>query len=67
MMLTTVKGSTSYEDIRTISDIQYSIFRNACFAMSLLNDDREYIEALREAKDWGFGFYLRRLFVTLYE
>ncbi|CAL0330768.1 unnamed protein product [Lupinus luteus] len=51
MILTTVKGPTSYEDIRTVFDIIYSTFRNACFAMSLLKDDREYIEALREIKD----------------
>ncbi|KAF1865971.1 hypothetical protein Lal_00041669 [Lupinus albus] len=65
MMLIVVKGSKSYEDIRIISDIQYSTFRYACFAMGLLQDDREYIETLKEANDWGYGFYLRKLFVTM--
>ncbi|KAF1868073.1 hypothetical protein Lal_00034015 [Lupinus albus] len=65
MMLTMVKGATCYEDIRTVSDIQYSTFRDACFAMGLLQDDREYMEALKEAYDWGSGFYLRKLFVTM--
>ncbi|OIW15606.1 hypothetical protein TanjilG_08182 [Lupinus angustifolius] len=65
MMLTIVKGPTCYENIRIVSNIRYEIFRDACFACGLLKDDREYIEALREAKDWGFGFYLRKLFVTM--
>ncbi|KAF1887915.1 hypothetical protein Lal_00023923 [Lupinus albus] len=65
LMLTVVKGATCYEDIRTVSDIQYSIFRDACFAMGLLQDDKEYIEALKEAYAWGSGFYLRKLFVTM--
>ncbi|KAF1866327.1 hypothetical protein Lal_00024333 [Lupinus albus] len=33
--------------------------------MGLLQDDREYIEALKEAYAWGSGFYLRKLFVTM--
>ncbi|KAF1892681.1 hypothetical protein Lal_00031953 [Lupinus albus] len=40
MMLTMVKGPMSYEDIRKVSDIQYSTFRDADFAMSILKDDR---------------------------
>ncbi|KAF1864530.1 hypothetical protein Lal_00021955 [Lupinus albus] len=40
MMLTVVKGPRSYEDIRTISEIQYPTFRDACFAMALLKVDR---------------------------
>ncbi|KAF1872432.1 hypothetical protein Lal_00016730 [Lupinus albus] len=40
MMLTVAKGEKCYEDIRTVSDIQYSTFRYACFAMGLLQDDR---------------------------
>ncbi|KAE9612274.1 hypothetical protein Lalb_Chr06g0171241 [Lupinus albus] len=65
MMLTVVKGLTCYEDIRTVSNIEYPTFRDACFAIGLLKDDKEYIEAIREAKDRGSGFYLRKLFVTM--
>ncbi|KAF1859077.1 hypothetical protein Lal_00000903 [Lupinus albus] len=34
-----VKGSTSYEDIRTVSDIQYSTFRDTCFAPTYQSSD----------------------------
>ena len=51
MMLTISKGPTSFEDIRIVGGKLYPTFRDACFAMGLLQDDREYIEAIKEAND----------------
>jgi hypothetical protein len=65
MMLTVVKGPTSYEEIRKVRDIQYLTFREACFAMGFLGDDKEYIGAIRESHGWGPGFFVRKLFVIL--
>ena len=65
MMLDCCKGPTSFEDIRTIANIQYPTYREACFAMGFLQDDREYVEAIKEAKDWGTTNYLRKLFVLI--
>jgi len=64
-MLTHVRGPTSYIDIRTINNVIYSTFREACLALGILEDDTEYVEAIKEAKDWGSGHYLRKLFVTI--
>ena len=44
---------------------QYPTYREACFAMGFLQDDREYVEAIREAKDWGTANYLRKLFLLI--
>ncbi|KAL3027744.1 hypothetical protein AAZX31_03G073200 [Glycine max] len=55
MMLDCCKGPTSFEDIRTIANIQYPTYREACFAMGFLQDDREY----------GTTNYLRKLFVLI--
>jgi hypothetical protein len=33
--------------------------------MGFLGDDKEFIQAINEAKDWGSGYLLRSLFVTL--
>jgi hypothetical protein len=65
LMLTAVKGPTTYEEIRKVGDIQYLSFRDACFAMGFLDDDREFIGAIREAYQWGSGYFLRRLFVVM--
>ncbi|KAG4958871.1 hypothetical protein JHK87_035504 [Glycine soja] len=65
MMLGSCKGPTSFEDIRTVANIQYPTYRETCFAMGFLQDDREYVEAIKEAKDWGIANYLRKLFVLI--
>jgi hypothetical protein len=64
-MLTVVKGPTTYEEIRKVGNTQHDTFRDACFAMGFLGDDKEYIGAIREAHGWGPGFFLRKLFVIL--
>ena len=65
MMLGSCKGPTSFEDIRTVANIQYATYRETCFAMGFLQDDREYVEAMKKAKDWGTTNYLRKLFVLI--
>lgn len=65
MMLTVVQGPKSYEEIKKVKGFQHLTFREACFAMGFLKDDREYIAAIKESKDWGTGHFLRRLFVTM--
>ena len=65
MMLTVCKGPTSFEDIRTVANVQYPTYREARFAMSFLQDDREFVEAIKEAKDWVTTHYLRKLFVLM--
>jgi hypothetical protein len=65
MMLTVVQGPTCYDDVKKIGDTQYFSYRDACFAMGFLEDDRVYINAIKESKDWGSGHYLRRLFVIM--
>ena len=65
MMLTVKKGPLCYKDIRNVDGVQHKTFRKACFAMGFLQDDREFIEAIKEAYVWGSGFFLRKLFVTM--
>jgi len=64
-MLEIVKGPMSYVDMRTVENITYPTFREACEASRFLADDIEYVEAIKEAKEWGLGNFLRRLFVIL--
>ena len=64
-MLTISKGLTTYEEIHNVANIVCSTFKVACFAMRFLEDDKEFEEAIREAKDWGSGYFLRKLFVTM--
>jgi len=64
-LLNYVKGPTYFEDIKTVDNVKYFSFKDACFVMGLLDDDREFIDAIIEASLWGMGTYLRRLFPAL--
>lgn len=62
---TTQRRCTSFECIRTINGTTYDTFQEACYALGLLDDDRDYIDAIVEANEIASGNQLRRLFVTL--
>ncbi|XP_062089097.1 uncharacterized protein LOC133795659 [Humulus lupulus] len=65
MMLNFVKGSTLFESIRTVNGVTYPTFKAACYALGLLDDDKEWIDCLTEASIWATGNELRHLFVMI--
>ncbi|XP_021995336.1 uncharacterized protein LOC110892485 [Helianthus annuus] len=65
ILLNKVRGPKSFEDIRTVNREVFPTFRDACYALGLLDDDAEYIEAIKEASFDGSGFYVRALFATM--
>ncbi|XP_035841564.1 uncharacterized protein LOC110920086 [Helianthus annuus] len=65
ILLNKVKGPRSFEEIRTVNGQLFPTFRDACYAMGLLDDDNEYVEAIKEASFEGHAGYLRALFATL--
>ncbi|XP_021996392.1 uncharacterized protein LOC110893602 [Helianthus annuus] len=65
ILLNKVKGPKTFEDIRTVNDVEYPTFRDACYAYGLLDDDNEYVEAIVKASFTGSGYYLRSLFCTM--
>ncbi|XP_062189934.1 uncharacterized protein LOC133892964 [Phragmites australis] len=65
MLLNTVKGCTSYEDIRTVAGVIHPTFKSACQALGFLDDDNEWIECINEAANWATGIQLRQLFTTI--
>ena len=65
ILLTIQKGCVDYESIKTIDGQMYETFQEACYALGLLADDKEFIDAIKEASEIAFRYQLRRLFVTL--
>ncbi|XP_072087913.1 uncharacterized protein [Arachis hypogaea] len=52
--------SVIYEDNDAIDNV-----KKACYVLGLLQDDKEYIDALKETSLWASSDYIRRLFVVL--
>ena len=65
ILLNKVKGPKSFEDIRTFNGETFPTFRDACYARGLLDDDKEYIDAIKEASHSASGYSLRELFATM--
>lgn len=52
VLLNIIKGPTSFEDIRTIKVILYSTFKDTCYTLDLFDDDKKYIDVIKEASIW---------------
>ncbi|RYQ85307.1 hypothetical protein Ahy_B10g104832 [Arachis hypogaea] len=62
--LTNVTHGVVY-DQKTVDGVVYDFFKDACYALGLLQNDREFIDAISEAGTWHSATFLRRLFVVL--
>ncbi|XP_071687462.1 uncharacterized protein [Rutidosis leptorrhynchoides] len=65
ILLNKVKGPTCFEDIRTVNGILYDTFKEACYTLGLLDDDREYVASIKDTHAWASGEFCRSLFVSL--
>ncbi|XP_071699877.1 uncharacterized protein [Rutidosis leptorrhynchoides] len=48
ILLNKVKGPTCFENIRTVNNQVHDSFKEACYALRLLDDDREYVASIKE-------------------
>lgn len=65
LLLTTVRGPTSFNDLRTFNGVQYDNFKAACIAHGLLDSDEQRDRSLAEVALWQSGSQLRELFVCI--
>nr|GEX81184.1 uncharacterized protein [Tanacetum cinerariifolium] len=59
------KGPEDWDKIKEVNDTVHRTYRDACYAMGLLVDDREYIDAIEEANSQACGEYVRKVFARL--
>lgn len=64
LLLTVVRGPSSYENLRTINGVLQPIFQAACIARGLLEDDKEWIHCFEEVTLFTSGDSLCTPFVT---
>ena len=65
LLLTVVVGATSFAHLHKVNGIQYNTYKEACFALGLLEDDQEWSQCLQEASQMQTGYTLRMLFATI--
>ena len=65
ILLNIKRGVTSQKDLKTVKGVVHKSFRDAVFALGLLDDDKEYINAIKDANFWCSAKYVRRLFVIM--
>ncbi|KAK3233448.1 hypothetical protein CYMTET_19283 [Cymbomonas tetramitiformis] len=65
LMLTHIRGPTSYEDVRTVDGRTYTTFHEAAIACGLAQNDQEYVICLHEAEILYPARMVRNLFITI--
>ena len=65
LLLNVQVGCTSFEDIRTVEGIVFDTYREACGALGLLVDDRQFIDAINEVAADSSGCSVRKIFANL--
>jgi hypothetical protein len=64
LLLTTIPGATSFEDIKTVDGHECEIYKQACLELHLIEDDQEWSRCFEEACIFSSGSSLRDLFIT---
>lgn len=65
MLLNIVKDPRSFDEIKTVNGFVHPTFKDACLDFGLLDDDKEWHEAMEEAGTWASSKLLREMFITL--
>ena len=60
-----IRGPEEYKDLRTIDGKELKTFEEACYFLGLIDNDKEYVDGIKEASIWATGDYLRKLFASL--
>ncbi|RID68698.1 hypothetical protein BRARA_C00841, partial [Brassica rapa] len=65
IIVNVVKGAFGFEHLATVGGTTFEEYRDACYALGLLDDDMEWHDAIVEPSYWATGRQLRRLFITI--
>ena len=65
MLLNIIKGPRNFAEIRISNGIVYKTYQEACYALGLLDNDKEWHDAILKASNWASRKQLRELFVTI--
>jgi len=61
LLLTVVRGATSFEHLRTVDGVVHDSFKAACITLRLLEDDGKWIAMFTDGQEFMTGYALRYL------
>ncbi|OBZ81125.1 hypothetical protein A0J61_10827, partial [Choanephora cucurbitarum] len=64
LLLTVVRGHTSFQDLRTVNGVVFDTFREECQALHLIEDDQEWFKCFPKAVVFVSGSSLRSLLIS---
>ncbi|XP_047258389.1 uncharacterized protein LOC124890644, partial [Capsicum annuum] len=50
LLLNVIRGAKIFEDLKKVNNRDHTTSRDACYALGLLDDDKEYVDSINEAK-----------------
>ncbi|GLT26173.1 hypothetical protein SLA2020_012580 [Shorea laevis] len=59
ILLNVVQRPRSYKEFKNVNGTQHTTFKQACYALGLISDDKEWNDAIDEARHWAIGPQLR--------
>ncbi|XP_074337658.1 uncharacterized protein LOC141674853 [Apium graveolens] len=65
LLLSNIRGPTSFQSLKTVNGIQYRTFKDACKIYGLLDDDNEWHFVLEYCAISGLPCQIRQLFVYI--
>lgn len=65
ILINSKRGMTSFDHIKTVNGVVHKTYRDTCYTLGLLDDDKEYIEGIKEAHFMCSPKFVRRLFVIM--
>ena len=58
-------GKKSFEDLRTVDNMQYASYKDTCRALGMLQDDQLWHMVMEDARQQNLPMQMRELFVIL--
>ena len=58
-------GKISFEDLRTVDNVQYDTFKDTCRALGMLQDDQMWHSVMEDARTQNLTMQMRELFIVL--
>lgn len=55
ILLAIQKNCAHFNNIKIVNEIIYRTFKEACYILSLLKDNREFVNGIKETSDLGSG------------